>query len=99
MVNRPKCGGVQPGGDPRGRVDMLLLGCAELVTRRVEGLLSSRVGQPVNLWDGSDGISGLVHDFCDSTGLTGFRLTPRSVVQSIGAAAGARRFSSRKALR
>lgn len=98
MANRSHCR--QPGNDTVGRVDLLVIGCAELVMRRVEGLISARVGEPVNLWDGPDGVGGLVSDFCDSTGLTGFKLTPRDVVaRAVGGSAGARRFARKKAVR
>ena len=97
MPFRPQCS--QPSTDPRGRVDLLLLGCAELVTRKVETLIGARFGAPVNLWDGAEGLGGLVQDFCDGSGLTGFVLTPRYIVTQAAGAMGARRFAARKAVR
>ncbi len=103
MSTRAQCGagtgpaGLPAAGDPRGRVDLLLIGCAELVTRKVESLIGERVGRPISLWDGADGVEGLVSAFCEGAGLTGYTLTPQTVMRAAGV--GARRFAARKAVR
>ncbi len=36
--------------DPKGRVDLLLLNIAQVVTGRLEQTIQERVGKPIQLW-------------------------------------------------
>ena len=65
--------GVKPEAppDPRGRLDVLLLGIGKLLTRKLETAFASR-GLPIgNLWDGPEGVEETVQRFCKEQGIAG----------------------------
>lgn len=72
-----------PQRDPAG-LDELLLAAGKGVTRFLEGLVSSKLGRPVNIWDGPDGLGAVLKEHIDAAGVPNKRLpellTPRLVV-------------------
>lgn len=78
---------LNPARDPAG-LDELLLAAGKGVTRFLEGLASSKLGRPVNLWDGADGLGAILKEHIDAAGVPNQRLpellTPRAVVTELG---------------
>ncbi len=50
--------------------------------------MSSKLGRPVNLWDGADGLGAVLKEHIDAAGIPNQRLpellTPRLVVNELG---------------
>ena len=78
---------VNPVRDPAG-LDELLLAAGKGVTRFLEGLAASKLGRPVNLWDGADGLGAILKEHMDAAGVPNARLpellTPRAVANQLG---------------
>ena len=71
-----------PVDDPAG-LDKLLLAAGEGVARFLEGLCQEKLGRPVNLWDGPDGLGAVLDEHLKAAGVPNKRLpellTPRTV--------------------
>lgn len=72
--------------DPAG-LDKLLLAAGRGVTRFLEAAVERRIGRPVNLWDGPDGLGAVLQEELQAAGVPNKRLpellTPRAVVQEL----------------
>ena len=75
-----------PGQDPAG-LDQLLLAAAKGVTRFAERVAGEKLGRPVNIWDGADGLGAVLGEHLTAAGIPNKRLpellTPRLVVANI----------------
>jgi len=75
-----------PVEDPAG-LDKLLLAAGKGVTRYLEGLCLQKLGRPVNLWDGPDGLGAVLGEHLKAAGVPNKRLpdllTPRLVVNQL----------------
>lgn len=71
--------------DPAG-LDKLLLAAGKGVARFLEAAIESKLGRPVPLWDGPDGLGAVLDEHLKAAGVPNKRLpellTPRAVVNS-----------------
>ena len=76
-----------PVQDPAG-LDQLLMAAGKGVTRFLEGVASAKLGRPVQLWDGPDGLGAILQEHIEAAGVPNQRLpellTPRAVLQRAG---------------
>lgn len=74
--------------DPAG-LDKLLLAAGKGVARYLEGLAQQKLGRPVSLWDGKDGLGAVLEEHLKSAGVPNKRLpeliSPRLVLEKAGA--------------
>lgn len=72
--------------DPAG-LDQLLLAAAKGVTRFAERFAGEKLGRPVNIWDGADGLGAVLGEHIAAAGVPNKRLpdlmTPRLVISNI----------------
>ena len=72
--------------DPAG-LDKLLLAAGKGVARYLENLAQVKLGQPLNLWDGKDGLGAVLEEHLQAAGVPNKRLsellTPRRVLQNV----------------
>ncbi len=72
--------------DPAG-LDKLLLAAGKGMARWLEGLAAQKIGRPVQLWDGPDGLGAVLEEHLKAAGVPNKRLpellTPRAVVSAI----------------
>ena len=68
--------------DPAG-LDQLLLAAAKGVTRFAERVAGEKLGRPVSLWDGADGLGAVLGEHIAAAGIPNKRLpelvSPRSI--------------------
>ncbi len=71
-----------PVKDPAG-LDQLLLAAAKGLTRYAERLAGDKLGRPVMIWDGADGLGAVLNEHIAAAGIPNKRLpelvTPRSI--------------------
>jgi len=69
-------------------LDKLLLAAGKGCARFLEGVISRKLGSPVNFWDGADGLGAILEEQLKQAGVPNKRfseiLTPRLVVEEIG---------------
>ena len=74
-----------PVKDPAG-LDQLLLAAAKGVTRFAERFAGEKLGRPVNIWDGADGLGAVLDEHIKAAGVPNKRLpellTPRLVLKT-----------------
>ena len=72
--------------DPAG-LDKLLLAAGKGVARYLENMAQVKLGQPLNLWDGKDGLGAVLEEHLQAAGVPNKRLsellTPRLVLQNV----------------
>lgn len=72
--------------DPAG-LDNVILAAGQGVTRWLESLIASKLGRPVNLWDGPNGLGAVLREHIEAAGVPNKRfpelVTPRSVLSPI----------------
>lgn len=72
--------------DPAG-LDELLLAAGRGVTRFAEFHLSAKLGRPVQLWEGKDGLGAMLKEEIERAGVPNKRLpdllTPRAVIGTV----------------
>lgn len=56
----PKLTQLRASDDPKLRLDILLLHCGEAVARWAERKAWIKLGMPLNLWDGPDGVRAVL---------------------------------------
>ena len=73
--------------DPAG-LDKLLLAAGKGIARYLENMAQVKLGQPLNLWDGKDGLGAVLEEHLQAAGVPNKRLsellTPRLVLQNAG---------------
>ena len=73
--------------DPAG-LDKLLLAAGKGIARYLENMAQVKLGQPLNLWDGKDGLGAVMEEHLQAAGVPNKRLsellTPRLVLQNAG---------------
>lgn len=73
--------------DPAG-LDKLLLAAGKGIARYLERIAEVKLGTPVKLWDGQDGLGTVLEEHLKAAGVPNKRLpellTPRLVLQSAG---------------
>jgi hypothetical protein len=73
--------------DPAG-LDKLLLAAGKGIARYLENMAQVKLGQPLNLWDGADGLGAVLEEHLQAAGVPNKRLsellTPRLVLQNAG---------------
>jgi len=69
-------------------LDKLLLAAGKGCARYVEQLLEVKLGRPLNIWDGPDGLGAVLEESLKSAGVPNKRLpelfTPRAVLSQAG---------------
>jgi hypothetical protein len=69
--------------DPAG-LDELLLAAGKGITRYLEQIATAKLGKPIELWDGQDGLGQVLEEHLKAAGVPNKRLpelvTPRSIV-------------------
>ena len=77
-----------PVVDPAG-LDKLLLAAGKGCARYLESLVQQKLGRPVNIWDGKDGLGAILEESLENAGVPNKRLpellTPRLVLEQSGA--------------
>jgi hypothetical protein len=72
--------------DPAG-LDKLLLAAGKGIARYLENMAQVKLGQPLNLWDGKDGLGAVLEEHLQAAGVPNKRLsellTPRLVLQNV----------------
>ena len=75
--------------DPAG-LDKLLLAAGKGIARYLENMAQVKLGQPLTLWDGKDGLGAVLEEHLQAAGVPNKRLsellTPRLVLQNAGVA-------------
>lgn len=75
-----------PVEDPAG-LDKLLLAAGKGIARYLEQLAGAKLGRPVQLWDGVDGLGAVLEEHLKAAGVPNKRLpellTPRLVVNQM----------------
>jgi hypothetical protein len=78
--------GTGPVQDPAG-LDQLLLAAAKGLTRFAERVAGDKLGRPVTIWDGKDGLGAVLDEHLRAAGVPNKRLpellTPRLVISQI----------------
>jgi hypothetical protein len=73
--------------DPAG-LDKVLLATGKGLSRFLESLIEKRIGRPVNIWDGKDGLGAVLEEQFKGMGIPNKRffevVTPRSVLEQSG---------------
>jgi hypothetical protein len=73
--------------DPAG-LDKLLLAAGKGCARFLEGVISRKLGSPVNFWDGADGLGAILEEQLQNAGVPNKRfgelLRPRLVLDKTG---------------
>ena len=72
--------------DPAG-LDQIILAACQGGARYLEGIASAKLGRPVNIWDGVDGLGAVLQEHIAAAGVPNKRLpellTPRAIVREI----------------
>jgi predicted component of type VI protein secretion system len=72
--------------DPAG-LDKLLLAAGKGIARYLEKMAQVKLGQPLNLWDGKDGLGAVLEEHLQAAGVPNKRLsellTPRLALQNV----------------
>jgi hypothetical protein len=73
--------------DPAG-LDKVLLAAGKGISRFLESVIEKKIGRPVNIWDGKDGLGAVLEEQFKGMGVPNKRLpelvTPRSVLEQSG---------------
>lgn len=72
--------------DPAG-LDKLLLSAGKGIARYVEFAIGAKIGRPVSIWDGPDGLGAMLQEHIEAAGIPNKRLpelvTPRALLTPI----------------
>ncbi len=76
----------QAAKDPAG-LDQIILSACQGCARYLEGAVSAKLGRPVSIWDGVDGLGAVLQEHIAAAGVPNKRffdvLTPRAIVREI----------------